>query len=225
MNANLPAPATRIALIHAVRAAMAPVEAAFQQHWPEARRINLLDDALPDDLQHTDNPSAISRRISDLADYALGAGADAILYTCSAFGSAIEAVAARLTVPVLKPNQAMFEAALEQGQHIGMLATFPPAVLSMEQEFNALARQFNPRATLQTLCVPQAMALAKLGDIAQHNQLVADAIPHLAHCDAIMLAHFSTSTAKALAEQSLGRSVLSAPDAAVARIKRLLNER
>jgi len=217
------APQPRIALIHAVHAAMAPIEAAFQQGWPEARRFNLLDDALPDDLQQTNNPAAIARRIGNLADYAVSAQADAILYTCSAFGNAIGAVATRLTLPVLKPNQAMFEAALEQGPRIGMLATFAPAIASMEQEFNALARQFNARATLQTLCVPQAMASAKRGDIAQHNQWVADAIPQLAHCDAIMLAHFSTSTAKTLAEQSLGRSVLTAPDAAVGRLKSLLS--
>jgi len=217
-----PIPAPRIALIHAVRAAMAPVEAAFQQLWPEARRVNLLDDALPDDLQQANDPTTIARRISDLANYAVNARADAILYTCSAFGSAIAAVAARLTIPVLKPNQAMFEAALKQGQHIGMLATFAPAVPSMKQEFNALARQFNMNATLQTLCVPQALASIKNGDIAQHDQWVAGAVRQLAHCDAIMLAHFSTSTAKTLAEQSLGRTVLSAPDAAVERLKQLL---
>ena len=39
----------RIALIHAVRVAMQPVEDAFRRHWPEAERVNLLDDALPGD--------------------------------------------------------------------------------------------------------------------------------------------------------------------------------
>ena len=57
----------RIALIHAVRVAMQPVEDAFRRHWPDAERVNLLDDALE-------------------------GGAAGILYTCSAFGEAIEAV-------------------------------------------------------------------------------------------------------------------------------------
>ena len=71
----------RIALIHAVRLAMPPVEDAFQRHGPQAGRVNLLDDALSVDRDR--------------------AGAAGILYTCSAFGAAIDAVKARLRIPVL----------------------------------------------------------------------------------------------------------------------------
>lgn len=35
---------TKIALVHAVQAAMPPIEDAFKKLWPEARRTNLLDD-------------------------------------------------------------------------------------------------------------------------------------------------------------------------------------
>ncbi len=199
---------------------MPPIEAAFQRLWPGAHRASLLDDALPIDLQRAGSLTpAISGRIGRLADYAVDAGADAILYTCSAFGDAIDAVAARMALPVLKPNQAMFEAALDQGLRVGMLATFQPAVASMEKEFKALAGRRNVAATLETICVPEALAAANGGNIAQHNRLVAEAARQLAHCEAIMLAHFSTSTARELAEQSLGRTVLTAPDAAVERLK------
>jgi hypothetical protein len=103
-----------------------------------------------------------------------------------------------------------------------MLATFAPAVGSMEQEFRALAAARGAPATLETLCVPEAFAAAQAGDIPRHDELVAQAAPRLAHCDAIMLAHFSTSTAQARVEQVLGRAVLTAPDAAVLRVQRLL---
>ncbi|MGH6903202.1 MAG: hypothetical protein ACREIR_10730 [Geminicoccaceae bacterium] len=36
----------RIALIHAMTVAMALIERAFAGLWPEAERVNLLDDAL-----------------------------------------------------------------------------------------------------------------------------------------------------------------------------------
>jgi hypothetical protein len=212
-----------IALVHAVHPAIAPVEASFRRLWPQAGRFNLVDDGLPAALEHEGGITpAIDARILRLAQHALQCGATAVLFTCSAFGSAIEAAARALPVPVLKPNEPMFSDALAGGGHIGMLATFAPAVGSMEQEFRALAAARGAPATLETLCVPEAFAAAQAGDIPRHDELVAQAAPRLAHCDAIMLAHFSTSTAQARVEQVLGRAVLTAPDAAVLRVQRLL---
>ena len=83
----------RIALIHALRLAMAPVEQAFERHWPQAERLNLLDDALSVDRERAGALSVeLSARISALANYAVSAGASGILYTCSAFGDAIDEV-------------------------------------------------------------------------------------------------------------------------------------
>lgn len=211
-----PHPSSRIALIHAVYVAMAPVEAAFQRRWPQAQRVNLVDDALPADLERDGRlTDAMRVRIRRLADHALAAGANGILYTCSAFGEAIAETAAALPVPVLKPNEAMFESALRAGSRIGMIATFAPAVAPMEGEFHAMARERGATATLETVCVPEAFAAARSGDVAEHDRLVVQAAPQLAHCDAVMLAHFSTATALAAVQAVLSCPVLSAPDAAV----------
>ena len=112
----------RIALIHAVRVAMQPVEDAFQRHWPEVERVNLLDDALSVDRDRAGALTVeLSGRISALANYAVSLGASGILYTCSAFGEAIEDVQRRLRVPVLKPNQAMFAEAIAKGPRLRLL--------------------------------------------------------------------------------------------------------
>lgn len=216
--------AERITLIHAVYAAMAPVERAFAKLWPEAHHANLVDDALSQDLESAGflTPDLFGR-IQLLTDYAIATGATAVLFTCSAFGEAIARCASQTTIPVLKPNEAMFEASIRAGRRIGMLATFQPAVASMTKEFEALVHDHQADVSLETICVPEAMAAARSGDIDLHNRLVADAALRLAHCDAVMLAHFSTSTAWHQVQARLKIPVFSAPEAAVSKLKTLLS--
>jgi maleate cis-trans isomerase len=49
-----------------------------------------------------------------LAQYAKTCGADGILFTCSAFGPAIDEVKRTIGLPTLKPNEAMFSDALHK---------------------------------------------------------------------------------------------------------------
>ncbi|HUC18381.1 MAG TPA: aspartate/glutamate racemase family protein [Acetobacteraceae bacterium] len=211
---------TRIALIHAVQAAVQPIEDAFKALWPEVRRTNLLDDSLaPDrDAAGALTPE-LSQRMVSLASYAAGTSADGVLFTCSAFGEGIEAAARILPIPVLKPNEAMFEAALDIGGRIGMLATFAPAVASMEEEFRDLARQKGSDATLETIVVPGARAALVAGDLAEHDRLIADAASAFDHSSAIMLAHFSMAIAKGAVGARSDRVILSAPGSAVMKLK------
>ena len=214
----------RIALIHAVAVAVAPVKAAFGELWPEAECVNILDDSLSVDRERDQTlTAAMTRRIIALAEYGHATGAAGILFTCSAFGAAIEAAAERLPVPVLRPNEAMFEAALTAGRRIGMLATFAPSVAPMEEEFRQLAAMRHSPATIETYCVPGAMAALKDDDTAAHDRLVADAAaPYFGDHDAVLLAHFSTSRAAAAANAKLGRPVLTSPASAVAKLKSIL---
>ena len=214
---------TRIALIHAVAVAIEPVQQAFAQSWPQAECCNILDDSLSVDRERDDAlTEAMTRRIIALAEYGVGLGAAGILFTCSAFGAAIEAAGARAPIPVLKPNEAMFEAALAIGCRIGMLATFAPSVASMEEEFREMAETRRTPAAIETYCVPGAMAALRSGDAAEHNRLVAEAAPRFARCDAVLLAHFSTSRAASAVSAALDRPVLTSPGSAVAKLKAVI---
>lgn len=214
---------TRIALVHAVQVAMAPVEAAFRELWPEAERVNLLDDSLSVDRGSSPGLSpAMFDRIARLGAYGRDLGADGVLYTCSAFGPAIEAVAKAARWPVLKPNEAMFEAALEKGRNIGLIASFERSVPSMEAEFRELAASRGIDATITSVCEPRAMPALQAGDAATHNRLLAAIAPKLAGCDAIMLAQFSTSVAAADVQKAVSCPVLTSPGSAVLKLKRAL---
>jgi aspartate/glutamate racemase len=214
----------RIVLVHATPVAMEPIAAAMAAIWPEAEAVNLLDDGLTI-ARAKDGPElseALIERFVDLGRYACRTGADGLLFTCSAFGPAIDRVERELSLPVLRPNEAMFREAIAAGDRIGMLATFAPAVATMEQEFRQCVTEAGASATIETIVVPDAIDLLRRGDGAAHNQLVAEAAPRFADHDAIVLAHFSTSRAAERVRSKVRVPVFAAPEAAVMRMKTLV---
>lgn len=211
---------TRIALIHALTVSIAPSVEAFRTLWPDAECVNLLDDSLAVDRERAGELTpAIAARIASLANHARTCGAQGILYTCSAFGTAIDAVACLSPIPVLKPNEAMFAEALSLGKRIGMLATFEPSVESMEAEFQAEAE--GSGAMITSLCVPEAMAALQRGDPATHDALLAEAAqrPEAQQFDALMLAQFSMARARDAVRAVSACPVLTSPHSAVLRLK------
>ena len=223
---------TRIALIHALAHSPPPINAALARDWPEAERMNLLDDSLSADLARSGRlDDAMTQRFLSLADYCVAQGADAILFTCSAFGPCIDAVAQRYaSLPVLKPNQAMIEEAealvAQRGGRIGrigrigLVASFAPTLLSMPPEFSAAH---------QPLCAlaQGAMDALDAGDTAGHDAAaVAAALALQAQgCTLIALAQFSLARAAPLVAQRSGLTVLTTVDSAVRKLRRMVAAR
>ncbi|MGY4593944.1 Asp/Glu/hydantoin racemase [Bradyrhizobium sp. GM22.5] len=210
----------RIALIHALKHSIAPIEAAFAKVWPEARLMNLLDDSLSSDLARDGKLNdAMTERFLALGRYAAATCADAILFTCSAFGPCIEAVArAHAPMPVLKPNEAMIERAVTMGRRIGLLSTFAPTLASMPPEFPASV-QIVPKLA------EGALAALDRGDRATHDRLIVEASRDLRDCDVVALAQFSIAATAPLVAEATGRPVVTTPDSAVEKLRKLLAAR
>ncbi len=226
MNSSDMAP--RIGLIHATALAVDPIQAAFARHWPQARRMNLLDDSLSVDLARDGRlTEAMVQRFVDLSLYALGTGCHAILFTCSAFGPAIETAARAAGIPTLKPNEAMFEQALalaSPGKSIklGLIATFQASLPSMTAELLAMAQHRNVTVEMQTVFVPQAMEDLAQGRAQDHHRKIAAAAAALQGCAAVMLAQFSMAAALSAVQQKLACPVLSSPDCAVLALRKTM---
>lgn len=212
---------SRIALIHATALAMEPIQHAFERLWPQAQCMNVLDDSLSRDLAQTGRLTpAMVQRFVDLAHYVQGTGCTGVLFTCSAFGSAIEAAAQATGLPTLKPNEAMFEQALQtpaaNGRlSLGLVATFEASLGSMGQELHAMAQARGQAIDLHTVFVPEAMADLAAGQAELHHQKIAKALDQLPRCDVVMLAQFSMAAAQPLAQRQSSVPVLSSPDCAV----------
>jgi aspartate/glutamate racemase len=209
---------TRFALIHALSHSVAPINDAFSRDWPEAQRMNLLDDSLSADLARSGKglDDAMHERFQRLAQYAVDTGAQGILFTCSAFGPCIEAVARRHAgIPVLKPNEAMIDEAAQGQGRLGLVATFAPTLASMPPEFPA-------GTELETALADGALDALNAGDTQRHDALIAAQAALLRErgCTRIALAQFSMARARTACEAASGLPVLTTVDSAVRALRR-----
>lgn len=213
----------RIALIHALLQSIDPINEAMARDWPGAERQNLLDDTLSADLARAGRLDArMTQRFLTLSDYAVAQGAHAILFTCSAFGPCIEAVAKRhAKLPVLRPNEAMIDEARaiaqNVGKPVGLLATFAPTLRSMPPEFGS-------KLTVHPQLAEGALLALQRGDPEGHDRLVADAAALLSAqgCGVIALAQFSLARARRAVEERTGLPVVTTVDSAVRRLRERL---
>jgi Asp/Glu/hydantoin racemase len=208
----------RITLIHALRHSPPPVEAAFARLWPGQVLMNLLDDSLSADLAREGRLTpAMTERFRTLGRYAAGTGSDAILFTCSAFGPCIEAVAADLApMPVLKPNEAMLaEIAAAGHRRVALVASFPGTLTSMPPEFP-------PGIEVLPVLAEGALAALDAGDVAAHDRLVAEAAAGAGGVDAIALGQFSLAHVGPRIAAARGLPVFTTPESAVRRLKAML---
>lgn len=223
-------PALRIALIHALEESVAPARAAFAQLWPEAFCFDLLDTSLSVDRAEAGRlDETMMSRFVDLARYASSYGGKGgqtagILFTCSAFGPAIDAVKPQFAIPVLRPNEAAFAAALRNGSRFLVLVSFEASRASLEAELRAMAEAIGKPVEIDTVLVEEALAALRSGDGARHDQLLADAAAHhLGSSDTIILGQFSLARALPAIQHRLpGVTVLTTPHSAVGEMRKLI---
>lgn len=211
----------RIFLIHALRLSMDPVLHAFKRRWPEAEPVNLLEDSLSTDRARAGLLEAsMVERFRLLGRYAQFAQADAVLFTCSAFGKAIDAVAQDLSpLPVMKPYEGVIAQVSALGKRVGMLASFRPT-------FESIAAEFPPHLPMETAYCSGALEALQAGDGIRHDQIVADTAATLRGCSAIVLMQFSMARAAEAVAGKTGLPVLTTPDCAVTELyARMTNER
>jgi hypothetical protein len=90
----------RVVMLHAVAESMAPTKLAFQEVFPEAELINLLDEGLFRDFDDQLTPQ-LRRRMTQLICYSAEHGAQAIGLACSVYTPMVEMVRAMVDVPVV----------------------------------------------------------------------------------------------------------------------------
>lgn len=227
---NFESRAPRIGLIHALEESVFPVHAAFRAEWPEAYAFDLLDTSLAVDRAHRGVlDAAIMDRFEALAHYAATADgfagrAQGILFTCSAFGPAIDAVKRLLPIPVLRPNEAAFSEALALGDEIGLVVSFSPSLDSLREEMEVMAAAAGRKIRVRAVLAENALAALKAGDGARHDALIVQAALSLDAVDVLVLGQFSMARAADCVRANARPPVLTTPNCAVRALRGLLAE-
>ncbi|HSS65477.1 MAG TPA: aspartate/glutamate racemase family protein [Gammaproteobacteria bacterium] len=213
----------RIFVVHALAASLAPVAQAFSDGWPKAMLCNLMDDALSRDRQSGRfSERDFQRRFIDLVRYCQACGADGVLFACSAFNAAIESARRGISVPVLKPDEAMIGQALDMGDSFAVVATFEPSIDSLRSQIEAHAGSRGRAVRVEGVFVEDAMGALNDGDGARHDALIARAVGELSGVDAVLLAQFSMARAAVAAAPRSPGPLLTSPASAVARLRSLV---
>ena len=215
----------RIMLIHALRESQMPAWRAFEAGWPQARIFNLLDDSLSADVAAAGRLTEdMIGRFLTLGRYAAGTGADALQFTCSAFGPAIAAVKRDLSIPVFSPSEAAFEAALEKGSRIGLMVTFPVSLKLLGEELAAIAEKKARPLDIHGILVDGAIAALQSGNVAEHDRLALEAAKKLPTLDALVLGQFSLAHMAGPIAGVTDLPVFTTPDSAVTKLRALLQK-
>lgn len=213
----------KIYLIHAAPVAIEPIGASFRENFPAAQVVNLLEDSLMTDLaaegRLTEN---MIERFVEIGRYCVKARADAILFTCSAFGPAIEECKRNVSIPVLKPNEAMYEELVAKNRNVSLLATFQPSLPSMLAEIASYAKERGTDVKVAPHWVEGALDALLANRPDEHNRLIAEAAGKQQNCDALAFAQFSMTPARALAAARTKLPIFTTPDSAVNKLKALL---
>jgi Asp/Glu/hydantoin racemase len=217
----------RIALIHALEESVVPIRDAFVRLWPEAIRADLLDASLSADLAAAGTlDAAMTNRFVTLGRYAAsGTGnhdTSAVLFTCSAFGPAIDVVKSDLSIPVMRPNEAAFEEALALGARIALVVTFGPSLPALTSELEQMAAARGKRVEITGVLADGALAALKAGDGAAHDQAVLRACLDLGPQDAVVLGQFSLARAADVLRPQVDCPIITTPASAVRALRRRL---
>ena len=209
----------KIALIHATRLAIAPIEKTFQDYWPEANTFNLLDEGLLKDIDSLSSQQ-MNQRFQSLASYATGTGCDAILFSCSVFSDSIDSVKKIFDLPVYKPNEAMLDAIYELAREkkylkTVVMGTSQLSVESLSSEIGEWSKTNQASIQIDKLFIDQAFELLGKGQLDLHDAMIMDAVKKNQYADLIVFTQFSMASAFKQCQEVSSVPIFSAPIIAV----------
>jgi len=210
-------------MIHALAESIPPVRAAFQDVFPEAEVMNLLDEGLFIDFEDKLTPK-LRRRMSELICYSEEHGADAIGLACSVYAPVVESARELVDVPVFSSYGPVMAEAVEKGPRVGIIASVP-ATLRDSEYYLLKAAEEKGLSIEPKLCLAEDLkpVLRKEGE-SRFSRRIAEEVTKLEpDVDSVLLSQFSMASALSHVNGIAKVPVLSAPHSSARAFKKLLS--
>jgi Asp/Glu/hydantoin racemase len=212
----------RVVMIHAVAESMQPTKLAFQEVFPEAELVNLLDEGLFLDFDDQLTPS-LRRRMTQLICYSAEHGAQAIGLACSVYTPMVEMLCGVVDVPIISSYGPVMAEALRVGHRVGLIAAVPATLRDTKYFLQKAAREIGASTEVYPRLAEDLMDVKRYEGEAAFCRRLAEEVDKLApHVDGVLLTQFSMASALTHLRSTASVPVLSAPHSSARRLKALL---
>lgn len=213
----------RVVMIHAIAESMPPTRLAFQEVFPEAELVNLLDEGLFLDFGDQLTPQ-LRRRMTQLICYSAEHGAQAIGLACSVYTPMVEMVRTVVDVPVVSSYGPVMADVVHAGRRIGLIAAVPATLRDAESFLQQAAREHQVQLEAYPRLAEDLMFVKRhAGEAAFCGRLVEEVDKLAPHVDAVLLTQFSMASALSHLKTVVSVPVLSAPHSSARRLKEVLS--
>jgi Asp/Glu/hydantoin racemase len=183
----------KIAILHTTPATLDTLKSLAAEILPGVEVINLLDDSiLPQLARNGGNLNEVEPRLVQYAQCAQQAGADALLFACSSVGEIAQVARQAVSIPIVRIDEAMAEAAVGRGSKIGVAATLATTLNPTTRLLQHKAAEAGREVEIVPILVSAAYQRLMAGDKDGHDEILAEALLKLAdQADAVVLAQAS----------------------------------
>ena len=213
----------RVTMIHAIAESIPPVRLAFDEEFPEAEVINVLDESLLVDFDDQLTPN-LRRRITNIIGYCQDNKADAIGLACSVYAPVVESAKDLVHVPLISSYGPVMADAVTAGPRIGLIASVASTMRDSKYYLHLAADEADVEIEPQ-LCLAEDLitVMRAEGQSGLERRLEEEVLKIASKVDVVLLTQFSFAAALAHLEKVSPIPVLSAPHSSARTLKKLLS--
>ena len=213
----------RVTMIHAIAESIPPVRLAFDEEFPEAEVINVLDESLLVDFDDQLTPD-LRRRITNIIGYCQDNKADAIGLACSVYAPVVESAKDLVHVPLVSSYGPVMADAVTAGPRIGLIASVAATMQDSKYYLHLAADEAGVEIEPQFCLAEDLITVMRAeGQSGLERRLEEEVLKIASKVDVVLLTQFSFAAALAHLEKVSPIPVLSAPHSSARTLKKLLS--